>query len=294
MSVVHIDLIKPLPPPPPIGLPLLLMISVTNHSPLQSNLSTSPTSAPNPHQIQTIYLHLRYDVCVDSPVHSRIELVAEVIGSGAKVGATPAAARAFAVSDTLLKLVLECRIRSWHEDDLRVRGLGHRLHRLELADLHGRRAGEDIGGLAHQLGSLDFCPGGNDLTLSDTLALGGHGERVLELASENDILDQHALDLHTPAGCDIFDDLCDALGDLLTALNDILQDTGTNDMAKSGLGAFNKRLADVDDTEGGLVGGDDVVVDDGGKMDGDIVLGHTDLLGDFAYLDFDIDRDETF
>lgn len=233
-------------------------------------------------------------MCVDSPLHSRIELVAEVIGSGAEVGATSAAARAFTVPDTLLKLVLEYRIRCWHEDDLRIRGLGHRLHRLELADLHGRRAGEDIGGLAHQLGSLDFCPGGNNLTLSDTLALGGHGERVLEFTSKNDIFDQHTLDLHTPAVCDILDNLGDALRDFFTALNDILQDTGTNDMAKSGLSAFNKCLADVDDTEGSLVGGDDMVVDDGGKMDGDIVLGHTDLLGNFAYLDFDIDRDEAF
>lgn len=116
----------------------------------------------------------------------------------------------------------------------------------------------------------------------------------MELAGENDILDQHALDLHTPTIGDIFNYLCNALGNLLATLNDVLQDTGTNDMAKSGLGAFNKCLADVDDAEGGLVGGDNVVIDDGGKVDGDIVLGHTDLLRDFADLDLDVDRDKAF
>lgn len=231
-------------------------------------------------------------MCVDSPLHSRIEVFAKVIGSGAEVGVSSAAARAFTAPHTLLELVLESWVRGRHEDNLGVRGLGHSLHCLELADLHGRRTGEDIGGLTHQLGSLDFGPRGNNLALSNTLALGGHRKRVLELTGENDILDQHALDLHTPTSGDILNDLCNTLGKLLTTLNDVLQDTGADDMAKSSLGALNKCLADVDNTEGGLVGGDDVVVDDGGKMNSDIVLGHTDLLGDFADLDLDIDRDE--
>lgn len=231
-------------------------------------------------------------MCVDGPLHSGIEPVAKVIGGWAEIGVGSTAARTLPVCHTLLKLVLEPRVRGWHEDDFGVRGLGHSLHCLELADLHGRRAGEDIGGLTHQLGSLDFCPGGNDFAFSDTLALSGHGERVLELATENNILDQHALDLNTPTSGDILDDLCDAQGNLLTALNDILQDTGTDDMTKSGLCAFNKCLTDVDDAEGGLVGGDDVVVDNRGKVYGDVVFGHADLLGNFANLNLDIDGNE--
>lgn len=115
-------------------------------------------------------------MCVDSPLHSGIEFFAKVIGNGAEVGVSNAAAGAFTTPDTLLELVLEPRVRCRHEDDLGVRGLGHSLHCLKLADLHSGRAGEDISGLTHQLGSLDLGPGGNDLALSDTLALGGHGE----------------------------------------------------------------------------------------------------------------------
>lgn len=46
------------------------------------------------------------------------------------------------------------------EDDLGVGALGHGLHGLEVADLHGGCRREDIGGLAHELGALDLFPGG--------------------------------------------------------------------------------------------------------------------------------------
>jgi hypothetical protein len=63
-------------------------------------------------------------------------------------------------------------------------------------------------------------------------------------------------------------------------------------MTKSGLGTLNESLADVGDTEGGDVGRDDVVVDNGGEVEGDIVLGHADLLGNLGDLDLDVDLDE--
>ena len=42
------------------------------------------------------------------------------------------------------------------EDDLAVGRLGHGLHGLEVADLHGGSGREDVGSLAHELGSLNL------------------------------------------------------------------------------------------------------------------------------------------
>lgn len=134
--------------------------------------------------------------------------------------------------------------------------------------------------------------GGNNLALSDTLALSSHGKRLLELLAEDDVFDKHALDLDTPAGSNVLDDLSNALGDLLAALNDILEHTGTDDVAEGGLGALDEGLADVGNAEGGLVGGDDVVVDDRGQVEGDVVLGHADLLGNLDNLDLDVHLDQ--
>lgn len=47
-------------------------------------------------------------------------------------------------------------VRRGQEDDLAVGGLGHRLHSLEVADLHSRSRREDVGGLTHKLGGLDL------------------------------------------------------------------------------------------------------------------------------------------
>lgn len=63
-------------------------------------------------------------------------------------------------------------------------------------------------------------------------------------------------------------------------------------MAEGSLGALDEGLADVGNAEGGLVGTDDVVVDDRGEVEGDVVLGHADLLGDLDDLNLDINLDE--
>ena len=143
--------------------------------------------------------------------------------------------------------------------------------------------------LTHQLGRFNFGASGNDLTLTNSLRLGRHGKRVLQIVAENNILDEHGLDLHTPPSCYVFDDLRGGLGDLLTAFNHILQDSRSDDMAQSGLGALDKRLSYIADTEGGFVGRDDLVIDNRRQVQSDIVLGHTDLTRHLDDLDLHID-----
>lgn len=128
---------------------------------------------------------------------------------------------------------------SRQEDDLGVGALGHGLHGLEIADLHGGSGRQDVGGLAHQLGCFDFGLGGNDLALADALALRRHGEGFLQFLAEDDVLDQHRLDLHAPAGRDVFDDLADALRDLLATLDYVLQHARADDVSEGGLGALD-------------------------------------------------------
>lgn len=119
---------------------------------------------------------------------------------------------------------------------------------------------------------LDFRPCRNNLTLADPLALRSHRQGVLELPREDNVFDEHTFNGHTPAFSDITNDFADALGDLLSTLNHILQHTRTDDMAKRSLGALNESLANVGDSKGSLVGGNDVVIDDGGEMNRNIVL----------------------
>ena len=166
------------------------------------------------------------------------------------------------------------------EDDLAVCGFRHGLHGLEIPDLHGWSARQDIGGLAHKLGGLDLCAGGNDFGLSDTLTLGGHRQGVLELIGEDDVLDQHALDLNTPTGCDVLDYLADGLCQLLATLDDVLEHTSTHDVTQRRLRALHQGLANIGDAEGCLVRGGDMVVDNGCEVQGNVVLGHADLFGD--------------
>ena len=146
--------------------------------------------------------------------------------------------------------------------------------------------------MPHELGGLDLGPGGNDLGLSDPLGLRSHAERVLQLVAEDHVLDQHAFDLHAPAHGDVLDDLADRLRDLFPSFDDILQHPGADDVSQRRLGPLDERLADVGDAEGGLVRAGDVVVDDAGEVQGDVVLGHADLLGHLDDLDLDVDLDE--
>ena len=150
----------------------------------------------------------------------------------------------------------------WQEDDLTVSRLSHSLHGFEISDLHSWCRAENVGSLSHELGGFDFSTGSDDLGFTDTLGLCGHGERVLEVVAEDDVLDKHRLDLNTPAPSDILDDFTDGLGDFLAALNNVLEDTGTDNVTKGSLCALNEGLADVGNTESCLMRRSDVVVDD--------------------------------
>ena len=116
----------------------------------------------------------------------------------------------------------------------------------------------------------------------------------MEVVAEDDVLDQHTLDLDTPSGCDIFDDFTDRLCNLLTALDNVLKHASTNDVSQSSLGTLDKRLSDVADTEGGLMRRNDVIVDDGSEIQGNVVLGHADLARHLDNLNLDIDLNEAF
>lgn len=110
--------------------------------------------------------------------------------------------------------------------------------------------------------------------------------------TEGNVLDEHALDLNTPASSNIFDNLSNGLCNLLTTLNDILENARTKNMAQSGLRTLNKRLANIGDTKSGNMRSDNVVVDDRGQAQSNIVLRHTDLLRDFCNLNLHVDGDE--
>lgn len=116
----------------------------------------------------------------------------------------------------------------------------------------------------------------------------------MQVLAENNILDEHALNLDTPASSNILNDFPNRLCNLFAALDHVLKDTGTNNVTKGGLGTFNKSLADVGDTKSGLMGRHNVIVDDGGQAQSNIVLGHANLLGHLCNLDLDVDLDEPF
>ena len=100
-------------------------------------------------------------------------------------------------------------VRGRQEDNLAVGRLGHCLHGLEVSDLHGGCGAQDVGGLSHQLGRFDLGTCCNDLGFANTFRLGRHGERILQVVAEDDVLDEHALDPDTPAGRDVFNNLAD-------------------------------------------------------------------------------------
>jgi hypothetical protein len=64
-------------------------------------------------------------------------------------------------------------------------------------------------------------------------------------------------------------------------------------VTQGGLGTLHEGLANVGNTESGLVGRNNVVVDDGGEAQGDVVLCHANLLWNLCSLNLDVDRDET-
>lgn len=188
----------------------------------------------------------------------------------------------FTIGISLRELLLRSHVCRGQEDDFAVCGLGHSLHSLQVSDLHSRRRAQDVGGLTHEFGALDLRTRSNDLALSNPLALRRHAQRVLQFSAENDILDQHRLDLDAPARSNIFDYFSNGLGDFFTALDDILEDAGTNDVTEGGLGALDEGLADVGDAEGGFVGGGDVVVNYGGQLQVYVVFCHADLFWDLC------------
>lgn len=134
--------------------------------------------------------------------------------------------------------------------------------------------------------------GGNNLALTNPLALGSHGERLLQLLAKHNVLDEHALNLYTPAGGNILDNLANRLRELLPTLNDVLQNARTNDVAQGGLGPLDQGLTNIGDSKGGFVRAHDVVIDDRGEVQGDVVFGHADLLRDLDDLNLDIDLDQ--
>jgi hypothetical protein len=163
---------------------------------------------------------------------------------------------------------------------------GHhaKLHMQVLVKLQGRKIRWEDVVVAWRtyLCALDLCAGRNDLCLSRALALGGHGQTVLQLLREDDVLDEHGLDVDAPAGGGFLDDFADGRGDFLAALDDVLQDAGADDVAEGGLCALDEGLADVGDAEGGLVRRGDAIVDDRVEVQRDVVLGHADLLRDLC------------
>jgi hypothetical protein len=142
--------------------------------------------------------------------------------------------------------------------------------------------------LPHKFGGLDFGTGSDDLCFSGTLALRSHGERVLEVLAEDDVLDEHGFNLDTPTQSSLFDDLTNRLSDLLATLNDVLKHTGSYNVAQGCLCALYEGLADVADAESSLVRARDAVVDNGCQLQRHVVLRHADLLGHLDDLDLDI------
>lgn len=228
---------------------------------------------------------MQLEVLDDASVHGTLEaIVGAVVGVDGPVGA-----RSLARTVGRGELLLHRLVRGRQENDLAVSRLGHGLHCLQVADLHGRRRRQNVGSLTHQLGGFHLSTGRDDLALTNALRLSGHGERILQVITEDDVLDEHRLDLDTPAGGNLFDDLRSRLRNLLATLNHVLQNARSNHMAQGGLGTLNERLFDVCDTESGLVWRRDLVVDDRGEIEGHVVLGHADLARHFDDLDLDID-----
>jgi hypothetical protein len=98
------------------------------------------------------------------------------------------------------------------EYDLAVRGLGHGLQRLELADLHRGGTRENVGGLTHEARRVHFGTCGDDFGFSDTLLLGSGREGLGDFGGEDDVFDAEffrsaksaQVRVGTLTGCPIF------------------------------------------------------------------------------------------
>jgi hypothetical protein len=248
-------------------------------------------------------VRLRTSDCLDVLNHPRIHCLLKAVVIGVHVELVTCILPGLIIARSFASCVRRSRsgfqhalgdglVGSGQEDDLAVGSLGHSLHGLEVSDLHGRSRAEDVGGLSHKLGGLDLGAGSDDLGFTNPLGLSGHGKRVLEIVAEDDVFDEHGLNLHTPAHGDVFDDFTNGLSDLLTALDDILENACTDDVTESGLGTLNESLTDVGDAKSGLVRRGDMVVNDGRKVEGNVVFCHADLARHLDDLDLDIDLDE--
>ena len=67
--------------------------------------------------------------------------------------------------------------------------------------------------------------------VSDPFCLRGYAEAVLQLITENDVLDQHRFHLHPPFADDLLDDLANRLSDFFSAFNEVLVYTRTDNIS---------------------------------------------------------------
>lgn len=92
------------------------------------------------------------DILDDPRIDRTLEPVIDVVAAARRVEhSLPCGvlARALAGALGLEQLLRHGLVHRGQEDDLAVGGLGHGLHGLEVADLHGGCGGEDVGGLRH-------------------------------------------------------------------------------------------------------------------------------------------------
>merc|ERR1719456_119753 len=122
---------------------------------------------PEPRRRESLSLHVLHDASVYGVLEAAVAVELTVAG----VLVALVAARTFAYILRRLDVLPDAVAGPRHEDDLAVGRLGHGLHGLEVADLHGRRAGQDVGGLTHELGALDFGASRDDLGFTRALGL---------------------------------------------------------------------------------------------------------------------------
>lgn len=177
------------------------------------------------------------------------------------------------------------------EDELRARVLGHVLKRLELTDLDRSRTRENVGRLTEESSTVDFSASNENLGLSVPAGLGSSRKGDLNVARDDNVLDQDRLDSDTPPLGARLDDLRNLGSDRLTVDEERLKVATSADVSQGRLGSLNQGAANVLDREGGAVRVDDVVDNDRFDFDRQVVLGEDVLPGNVD--DLDLDRDLT-